>query len=205
MKEEPFNAFLKRCQLWKACENPNGSYRPVMEYIFFENGYAYASDSHILVKVPLIHITTLDEESRNLLNGHGIHSPLFKLLTTMGPLRVEKETITNDKGEETEKVHIYAMSGDNEVKVTLTNPEQKKHPNYEPLFQKNGERVPIHKIGVSQKRLSDLTAAMGTSDIKMGFIKEDQKIFISPMSLELEGIEGIIMPLMITGTFEGFE
>ena len=97
------------------------------------------------------------------------------------------------------------MSGDNEVKVTLTNPEQKKHPNYEPLFQKNGERVPIHKIGVSQKRLSDLTAAMGTSDIKMGFIKEDQKIFISPMSLELEGIEGIIMPLMITGTFEGFE
>lgn len=206
MKELPIQAILKRCQIWKACNKPGeDKVRPVLEYVYFENGYAYASNAHILVRIPIVYITTLDDDSNNLLNGHGIHGPLMKYLADLWPLKVQKEIVVGEDGKETEYVSIIAWHGENEVKVTLTNPEQVKHPNFDPLFSTSGERIPVKKIGISQNLLNKLTAAIGTSEIKMGFVDERRQIFISPITSELEGIEGIIMPIMVTGTLNGFE
>lgn len=206
MKDSCIQSFNNNFKLWKACNRPGeDSVRSELEYVFFENGYAYASNAHILARVPLNLLTNMDDDSLALLNGHGIHGPLMKYLADLGPLSVEKDLISNEKGEVTEKVHINTLHGENEVKVTLTNPEQVKAPKFAKLFDVSGERVPISKIGISQKLLDRLTSALGTTDIKMGFISESRQIFVSPLHLAEEGAEGVIMPMMITGTFEGFE
>ena len=43
-----------------ACEND--SFRPVFSYIHFKDGYAYASDAHILVKNNLSECSTFTDE-----------------------------------------------------------------------------------------------------------------------------------------------
>ena len=206
MKDLPLQAILTQYKLWEACNKPGEDKgRTTMDYVFFEDGYAYASNSHILARVPLNLATTLDDDSLALFNGHAIHGPLMKYLADLWPLKVEKELISDKEGNVTEKVYIYAWHGENEVKVTLTNPEQVKAPKFAELFNVPGDRQPISKVGLSQKLLGRLTSALGTTDIKMGFVSESRQVFVSSLHLDQEGAEGVIMPMMITGTFEGFE
>lgn len=131
MKAEPIQAILTQYKPWEACNKPGeDQVRTTLEYVFFEDGYAYASNAHILARVPLKSISTLDDDSLALFDGHALHGPLMKYLAGLWPLRVEKETITNEKGEETEKIYIYAEHGDNEVRVALTNPDQVRSPKF---------------------------------------------------------------------------
>lgn len=205
MKDLPNNAFLSKCRLWDAC-NKGGEdgLRPALEYVFFENGYAYASNAHILVRVPITHVSTLADDSLSLLEGHGIHGPLLKRLVHLWPLRVEKEDIIDKDGNEREMVYIYAYDGENEIRVTLTNTEQIKPPRMDEMFEITGEREPVHKVGLSQKMLNRLTSALGTTKIKMEFVSEKTKILVTPLEVEHIGAEGLIMPMIVTGTIEGF-
>jgi hypothetical protein len=68
-----------------------------------------------------------------------------------------------------------------------------------------GERIPVKRIGLSQKKLGELTAAMGTSDVKMEFIDNRKQIFVSPVNNMEPGVAGVIMPILLTGTLEGFD
>lgn len=49
--------------------------RPVMQYIFFENGYAYATNGHIAVKQSLDDYCDVIEKEK--LNGHAIYKTAF--------------------------------------------------------------------------------------------------------------------------------
>ena len=194
--------FEKKYKLWNACAQ-HDDIHPVMEYIYFEDGNAYASDSHILVRVPLTHLSCLEKEENELLNGHGIHATAYKFLVGLGPLTIEKTEITTPKGKE-EGVCLVGFMGDNRISIALTNPSQQKHPNFGAIFERDAKKIPISKIGISNEKLSRLTNAIGTTEIKMGFTEESKKIFVQPMNEIEDGVEGVVMPLMITGTFEGF-
>ena len=200
--KEIINNFSKRHQIWKACATDE--IRPVMNYIYFENGYAYASDSHVLVRIPFSLLSYFDPEDAKKLNGHGIYGPAYKLITTLGILQIQDCKIKTPKGEE-DGICLVGALDDCEIRVTLTNPSQKKHLNMEDLFKVEGERTPIKRIGISQTYLNALTAAMGTTNVKMEFIDNRSKIFVSPVNELEEGNAGIIMPIMLTGTFEGFD
>ena len=202
-KDLPFNAFLNYCKLWDACLKPDGT-RPPLEYVYFENGYAYATNAHILVRVPMCYVATFNDDAIHHLEGHGIHGSLLKRLVSLWPLRVETEEIIDKDGKEVEMVYIYAYDGENEIRVTLTNPEQVQPPKMDEMFVISGEREPVHKVGLSQKMLNRLTSALGTPKIKMEFVSERTRIIVSPLEPEFAGAEGIIMPMMVTGTFEGF-
>ena len=67
MKQEVRN-FNKKYQLWKAC-GFHYDFRTGMHYISFANGYAYATDSHILVRARLTDISNFDEQDLSLLDG----------------------------------------------------------------------------------------------------------------------------------------
>lgn len=204
MKQEIINNFSKRHQIWRACSTDD--MRPLMEYIYFEGDCAYASDSHVLVRVPLSVLSFFDPEDAKKLNGHGIYGPAYKFITTLGMLQIQECMIQAPKGME-EGICLVGYMDDCEVRVTLTNPSQKKSPNMAALFKVEGERTPIKRIGLSQKKLGELTAALGTSDVKMEFIDNRSRIFVSPIN-EVEagaGVAGIIMPIMLTGTLEGFD
>lgn len=196
MKIEPFNAFLTTCQIWKACATKSD--RVSLEYVFFKNGRAYASDSHILACIPMIYITNLDEEQQELLDGCAIYGPLMKRLTEHWPLRVEKQD---------GKTYIFANYDQHELRVDLLDESSSLivRPNFDEILSVSGEKTPISKVGLNNHLLSRLTAALGSSEIKLGFFEESKKIIVEPILDLLYGVRGIIMPMMITGTFEGFE
>lgn len=54
-----FKNFDKSYPLYLAC-GLKDTFREVMHYIMFSNGYAYATDSHILVKARLTDISDFD-------------------------------------------------------------------------------------------------------------------------------------------------
>lgn len=201
--ETIINNFSKRHQIWRACVKDE--VRPALGYIYFEDGFAYASDSHVLVRIPLSFLSFFEPEDTAKLNGHGIYGPAYKLATTLGILQIQECKIESPKGEEEDGVCLVGYMEDCEVRITLTNPSQQKHPNFEPLFKVEGERTPVKRIGLSQKKLGELTAALGTSDVKMEFIDNKRQIFVSPVNEVEASITGIIMPIMLTGTLEGFD
>lgn len=51
---------------------------PAFEYIHFINGYAYASDDHILIKSSMKEYFNI--EGVELLNGHALHAEIYKLV-----------------------------------------------------------------------------------------------------------------------------
>lgn len=200
--KEIINNFSKRHQIWRAAAHDE--MRPVMNYIFFENGFAYASDAHILVRIPIGYISYFDDDENKKLNGHGIYAPAYKFITSLGILQIEECKIKTPKGMEDGICFVGCMDSC-EVRVNLTNPSQHKHPDYDPLFNMPGERTPIKRIGLSQKYLGRLTAALGTPDVKMEFIDNKRSIFVSPISALETGSEAVIMPIALTGTLEGFD
>ena len=87
--------FLEDYKLWKACAKKN-DVRPVLEYVFFRNGYAYASDAHILVRVPLDLCTTFPDEQRELLDGYAIHGQMLKNVVKYEKVTVSHEVVVRD-------------------------------------------------------------------------------------------------------------
>lgn len=59
MKQEVRN-FNKKYPLWKACDFDD-VFSKWKRFISFANGYAYATDSHILVRARLTDISNFDE------------------------------------------------------------------------------------------------------------------------------------------------
>lgn len=184
MKKVTLN-FLKEFKLWKACATDE--FRPVMEYILLKNGYAYASDSHVLVRVPLEECTTFDEEQRALLDDCLIHKSMLKYIVGFDIVVVEKD--------EDGAVCLKASAGENTVTVKLVkNGDVLKYPDAEKLLQSKNDRTPIQKIGLSPKLIASLTDALGADALKCEFDGENSAIFTRPVGESSNAI-GIIMPL----------
>ena len=76
MKQEVKN-FNKKYPLWKA-RGFHDYITTGVHYISFANGYAYATDCHILVRARLTDISNFDEQELSLLDGKFIHGNFFK-------------------------------------------------------------------------------------------------------------------------------
>ena len=98
MKQEVKN-FSKKYPLWKAC-GFHDDFRTGMHYISFANGYAYATDSHILVRARLTDISNFDEQDLSLLDGKFIHGKLFKeILNCKGNVIITADAIIAERNE----------------------------------------------------------------------------------------------------------
>lgn len=187
MKNGTLN-FKKDFQLWKVCASD--AVRPVMEYILLKDGYAYASDTHVLVRVPLEECTTFEEDQRALLDGCLIHKSILKYIVGFDIVRVEK---TEDG-----VVYLDARTGENTVKVQLgKNGDVLKYPNAEKLLEGSKDRTPIQKIGFNPKFIASLTAALGNDLLKFEFANESSAVFVRPVSAVSSAV-GVIMPIMTT-------
>lgn len=187
MKNGTLN-FKKDFQLWKACAND--SVRPVMEYILFKDGFAYASDAHVLVRVPLEECTTFEEEQRALLDDCLIHKSILKYIVGFDIVLVEK----NDDG----TVCLKVREGENTITVELgKNGDDLKYPNAEEILKGSKDRTPIQKIGFNPKFIASLTAALGTDRLKFEFASERSAVLVRPIS-EKSNAVGVIMPIMTT-------
>jgi len=187
MKNGTLN-FKRDFQLWKACATDG--MRPVLEYILLKDGYAYASNAHVLVRVPLEECTTFEEDQRALLDGCLIHKSMLKYIVGFDIVHVEK---TEDGA-----VYLETSTGENTVKVQLgKDGDILKYPNAEEILKGSKDRTPIQKIGFAPKFIASLTAALGTDLLKFEFASENSAVFVRPVSANGSAV-GVIMPIMTT-------
>lgn len=196
-----FNAVYK---LWNACTDE--SMNEALAYVHFSGGYAYASNAQILVRVPLDRCTGFSDEERSLLAGKSIHMDLLKYLSKFDNLVVIGATMDDEEGTKTAVIEGWIEKC--RVRVALATQDQVRRPDFEKVLTSGGgTRKRIDDIGVNAGLLSKLVSAMGAENIKMQLTKADGKIFIEPVN-DMEasgGILGIIMPIAVTGTLDGFE
>lgn len=193
-------------KLWNACsdDNPNDA----LAYVHFSGGYAYASNAHILVRVPLTRCTGFTAEERSLLAGKALHMDLLKYLAKFDNLTVTELSYIDGNGNAVDTACIEGWVEKCRVSVSLATQDSVRRPDFEKvLTASGGVRKRIEDIGVNAGLLSKLVSAMGAENIKMQFTKADGKIFIEPVSDAdfSEGILGLIMPIAITGMLEGFD
>lgn len=193
------NNFLKKFKLYDVCSDDGSENQ---EYVHFINGYAYASDAHIIVRVPLSVCTSFSEDEYKKLNGYSIHFSLLKMLMQFEVVNIDDGIDLDDKGETFYYVELTATMGENDVKVVLRRYEDKdknliQAPNFEDVIQQGRENeVPVSSIGFRIKLLKTLAAAMGQEIIFLRFTKANGKIYVIPEDETIAGTIGIIMPVI---------
>lgn len=184
--------FIKTIKVYQACSA--SAFNLDLQYVFFHNGFAYASDNCILVKVPLEAMTQdIPEEQLALLEGRCIHGSVLKTIYGYEDIYISEGLIEVKAGR-----HNITFD-------TLTAPGEIKRPDFDKVIMTEDAKVPVKELGLSSKFLSRIASAMGVKDIvKLSFTTANSKIFISDLS-DINGAVGIIMPTLITPTIEGFE
>ena len=71
------NNFNKKVQMHLACSGYSPT-RPEMCCIYFRNGFAYASDGHILAKNRISEISGLEDHEITALDGKFLHADFYK-------------------------------------------------------------------------------------------------------------------------------
>ena len=183
--------FSKDYKIWKACAT-NDEQRPCLEYVVFHNGYAYATDAHILAKVNLRTLTGLEPEETSKLNGFCIHKDAYKILVGH-----DIEEITDD-----ETPSIVCRIKANTFSFQLYPNDKIQPPKYDEVLKAEGEHHPIEKIGINGKTLNNLAESIGQERVKMDFFTESSKIIVTPIEADYLDVKGLIMPVMIDGSFD---
>lgn len=178
----------KEFQIWKACEKHDKE-REGLEYVVFDNGYAYATDAHILARVDTSLLTGLEPEEVALLNGYAIHAKALKTMASF-------DNISVDDGPA-----FLCRIRHNTVRFELCKKDDINAPDFEQVLKEEGEHHPIEKIGVESEFLSRLTAAIGNSRVKMEFYTESSRIIVKPIN-EIFNVKGLIMPILTTGSLD---
>ena len=177
--------FQKEYALYKACAKKD-NFRPSMEMVHFKDGCAYASESHILVKVPLCVCTNLNEEFWGRLEGFSVNGKVLKFIYGFDEIFV-------DKNEENDTCHIVGTMGGSEFRIQLQRTGDVGAPNFDSVLKQDNEKVPVGSIGLNTKRLSDLANALGTEVTELNFCSSNK-----PTRIETaDGAIGMIVPVMI--------
>ena len=83
--------FNKSLQMHLACATD--SIRVVMEHIYFQDGFAYASDAHVLVKNDLSVCSSISQEQIEILNGKLLHKDAYKEILKYDVIDISEEGI----------------------------------------------------------------------------------------------------------------
>jgi hypothetical protein len=190
-KKESACHFYKQYHIEEAAAKFD-DFRPIMQNIHFENGYAYASDGHMVVKAKIEHIRNLTAEMINKLNGKNINWRVFQKLRTLD----ENSWISliTDKGILVEtNSYLFSCS----INYNFTDD---KYPNCENVIDKIFDHE-VNNIGVNIDNLKRLQKAFGSSKKYMVFRYSGDTSIINVESYELFqddiDIHGYIMPLAI--------
>lgn len=176
--------FDKICKMYMACSN--NELRPQMQFIYFTNGFAYASDGHILVKNKLSEINNyIPNEQLAILEGKLIHKSSFQKILSYDKIEITETGVVC----KTEYSSVEFKFGDADL----------KYPNAELIFdgaKKN--RGSQSKVSVNPTLLYRLSQALySDGKLVMKFSENGmQAILIQSGESGIES-EGVIMPIMI--------
>ena len=169
-----------------ACSNEE--LPPILQYIYFKDGFAYASNAHILVKNKLTEITErISEDELAILDGKLIHKSIFKKI-----LVHEKIQITG--------TGIVCKTPFFSIEYKFSSDDNLKYPNAELILQKalknNGS---ANKLSLNISLLYKLEQSLYDcrNPIFVFGDKPSDSILVKSQDKSVESF-GIIMPVMIS-------
>lgn len=154
--------------------------RPIMNCVHFKDGYAYASDGHILVKNFLSECTSIPEEQIEKLDGKNLHRESYKELLKYDVIEISDEGIEATKNGEKSFFYFSNVDG--------------VYPNAEKVVQDalNTSTVAMNQVGLNTGYLIKLNKALHGSNVcKYQFKGEGRGVILQ--SVESVSI-GLIMP-----------
>lgn len=185
MKKERFN-FNKDFKLYEACSEED-RYRPAMEMVHFMNDAAYASNSHILVKVPLdACIVGLDIEDAKKLNGFSVQWKVLKKIYALDRIFIQRD-------DEAGTCEIQSEINGHDIRIELKSQAQLKVPGFDKVLGERESAEPTTKIGISPSLLYKLSRAINMTIVSMKMTSKNGKIFING---EGNGAVSVIMPIL---------
>lgn len=183
--------------LHKACSTGGGKgVSPTLRSVFFQQGYAYATNGSIIAKHPL-HLSTIQDPGEHL-NGKGIPRESYEQILTFDIAEVSYEGI-NCKSEDGERTAFFEFT---KLPVDYKQPDFKS-------FIKNLVKSPksIEFISVDPKHLEIATKCLvgGQMGIKLQFHGVDRGIIVTPFVTDIDDEQMVIvMPRIIEPSlFEG--
>lgn len=164
----------------------NNPYIPVMEYVYIKDGFAYATDSRILVKANLHVISTFDDNEINLLNGKFISKSTFKLL------RKSDYTLITEDGYEIAIGEAKLNIKFDEVDGTFPNADNVIHSSFD------RSRVAVEQIGINAHFVELARKALGGKKHTFNFYGPTQaiRIWCEDNAIDRDDIIVLIMPIL---------
>lgn len=160
--------FFKNCKMHTCCSSDE--LRPTMQHIYFANGFAYASDDHVLVKNHLSEIIeNIDEEQLALLDGKMLHKDHYKNLLQYDGIVISEDGIEGNK--DGNKVFFYFT-------------DQTKHgeyPDAEKVLQEALNKKPIQtsEFCIQPGFIAQVCSANPNLNICKMQLKEEGKLIIN--------------------------
>ncbi len=182
-------------KLHLCCAIDRSDVRQFAHYIHFRDGYAYASDAHILVRADIATIchNLFAEEEIQHLNGKSIHADCYKQLLSESFVTIDEQGF-HAKDEAGNEI-IYCVR-DLSTPRPNTNESAIRVPNFAKIFDDLGEHQETDAIGISSKFLERLVNAMGGDTqvrIDLNGVSAMKVTHIS--SAGTDDIEGVLMPI----------
>ena len=179
--EEGKNNFNKKVQMHLACLKGD-EYRKEMECIYFNDGFAYASDNYILVRNRISEISGLNEAEIEALNGKFLHADFYKDMLKYDNIMIAEDDLECTKGND--KVFFYFSTFE-------------KYPNAEKVLQDalNKQTVPLSQVSFDMKLMQRLNKALYESDSCTATFKGvGNPIVFDSMKEDVSSV-GLIIPL----------
>lgn len=157
--------------------------RPIMQHVYFDNGFMIATDAHVLIKAAIQRFSDFDKSEVDMLNGKLLHKSTFKKI-----LSCEQVVVTENGIQDLATKDVYAFAQ-----------MDMKFPNYNAVIP--GERGPVNRVGINPKVASKLLTVLNTPEfinIELNFTQENRAIVIKPIGEENESLTAILMPVLLS-------
>ena len=177
---EQKNNFNKKVQMHLACSKKNELHRE-MECVYFNNGFAYACDGHILAKNRISEISGLEEHEISALDGKFLHADFYKDMLKYDNIMIAEDGIECSKGND--KVFFYFS-------------EFEKYPDAEKILQGNlnMQTTPIPQVRFNMKMIQRLNKALYESDQCVATFKGENNPIIFDSMIDVISSVGVLMP-----------
>jgi len=175
---------LFKTDLWRCCGKDE--LRPAFMRVNFKNGFAYATDAHILCKQSLKHIHGFSDDMVQAIEGRQLLADDFKKLSGPGTfLKMDDEGIWYMDKQKTKCFVPWA--------------EPEKYPDVDAVIPTEDFKA-LEAIGLNPELVSRLGEAMATNEskgIKLTFKEVNKPVLVHGLGIPAEFQTGIIMPMMI--------
>lgn len=167
-------------KLYEVCSND--SLRPILMCVHFNNGFAYASDAHMVIKQSLDYHTILEKE---LLEGKSIHMDNYKAIMGFETAKCTEKGVECKDSDGRVAFYEYFDRGKDGL------------PNFDEILKPQGLR-PVEFIGINPEYLYKLRKAIHAPNnaLRLQFQGVDKGILID--CPEIENRWAILIPALLS-------